>query len=146
MIYADIGYAEDFFATCLWTDDWDAANITDKNKALTMATKIIDQLNFLGDKADPNQENQFPRGTDTEVPNAIKEACVWIAKALIEGVNPEKEFENLFLLMQHFEGARVTFDSKPAPNIVAGVPSSTAWRLLYPFLRDGAVITLRRVD
>lgn len=145
--YANISYADDYFATRLFTEVWDDALDDDRTKALTMATRIIDRLNFVGEKADAAQEFQFPRGSDTDVPRDIKQACCEIALALLDGVDPDKEFENLFVTSNAFGGVRTSFDRPPVPgHTAAGVPSQTAWRLLFPYLRDPGVMTLRRVD
>lgn len=152
MNYGSITEAEAYFATRLNTDAWDclegAANETkDKTAALTMATKIIDRLNFLGCKTDPTQQNQFPRDAATTVPEAIKEASFEIALALLDGVDPEIEFENLFLISQGYSNVRATFDrAQKSPYFLAGVPSAAAWMLLKPFLIDPNEIRLDRVN
>jgi hypothetical protein len=145
--YADIEYADSYFMTRLNTAVWDDAVDADKTKALTMATEAIDRLNFLGCKYDAEQENQFPRDDDTVIPADIKKACCLIAFALLDGVDPEKEFENLFVSSNSFGGVRTTFDRPPvAAHIAAGIPSYRAWTLMFPYLRDPANLKLRRVD
>lgn len=152
MNYGTISEAETYFYTRLNTDAWDClagtANETkDKTAALTMATKIIDRLNFLGCKTDPTQENQFPRDESTEIPTEIKEASFEIALALLDGVDPEIEFENLFLTSQGYSNVRATFDrGQKSPYYLAGVPSAAAWMLLKPFLIDPNEIRLDRVN
>jgi hypothetical protein len=127
------------------TVPWDIATSPLRNKGLKQATKIIDSLNILGEKKDENQVLQFPRKEDDDVPNEIKEACWVIALALLDGVDPEIEFENLQMVAQGYANTRSTYDrSLPAEHLLAGVPSITAWRLLKPFLRDKNEITLLR--
>lgn len=115
-------------------------------KALTMATKIIDRLNYRGAKAESSQVNQFPRGTDTSVPSDIQQACFEIALALLDGVDPQLEAEALRRKSQGYANVRSTYDSEMvAPHIVAGVPSLTAWRYLVPYLRlpsDGLIMRI----
>lgn len=145
--YADASYADTYFSTRLKTAPWDDATSDEQDRALTMATRIIDNLNFLGDKADEEQDNQFPRGDDTETPTAIKQATCEIALALLDGVDPDKEYENLFKTSNAYGGVRTTFDGDAVPEyFAAGVPSFSAWKLILPFLRDPRGLKLRRVD
>ena len=145
--YADVDYGDAYFALRLRSQAWDDATDDDKVKALTEATDIIDQLNFAGDKTDSDQENQFPRSGDSDIPDAIKQAACEIAKALLDGVDPEKEFENLFKLSTSYGGVRTSFDrTSVAGHTVSGVPSFKAWKLLFPYLRDPAQIRIQRVD
>ena len=126
---------------------WEIANTTNRNKGLKQATIIIDRLNIQGEKTDENQDLQFPRDSDTEVPNDVKHACWLIALALLDGVDPDLEFENLQMVTQGYANVRSTYDRDlPAVHLLAGVPSIAAWRLLKPFLRDRNEISLLRVD
>lgn len=145
--YADAAYADSYFSTRLRTAAWDDATADEQERALTMATRTLNQLNFLGEKADEEQENQFPRGDDTVVPSAIKQAACEIALAFLDGVDPDKEYENLFKTSNAYGGVRTTFDGNAVPEyFAAGVPSLSAWKLILPFLRDPRVLKLRRVD
>jgi len=136
-----------YFASRLGTECWDDAISEDKDKALGQATHIIDRLNFVGCKNDVDQVNQFPRDTDTVVPDDVKNASIEIALALIDGVNPELEFENLFMTSQGYGGARSSYDRSVKPShVLAGVPSFTAWTFLKPYLRDPHSMELRRTS
>ncbi len=116
-------------------------------KALSMATKIIDRLNYRGVKYDVDQANQFPRGTDTTVPDDIGQACFEIALALLDGVDPQFEAENLSMTSQGYANVRSTYDRElTAPHISAGVPSLTAWRYLVPYLRDPRYVDFLRIS
>lgn len=145
--YATEVEAQAYFDTRLNTEPWDDAVTADREKALAHATNIIDRLNYLGEKYDPDQVNQFPRDTDDTVPDAIKNATAEIALALLDGVNPELEYENLYMTSQGYGGARSSFDRtmKP-PHLLAGVPSFTAWTYLAPYLRDATSIGLYRTS
>jgi hypothetical protein len=129
----------------LHTVPWEVANSTDRNKGLMQATIIIDRLNLRGEKTDATQELQFPRDADTEVPDDVKHACWLVALALLDGVDPDLEFENLQMVTQGYANVRSTYDRDlPAEHLLAGVPSIAAWRLLKPFLRDRNEINLLR--
>jgi len=125
---------------------WDTADDAQKTIALTKATKAINRLPFRGEKVDPTQENEFPRGTDTEVPQDILDACAELAFSFIEGRDSEFEFDNLIILGRSFGSVSTT--SKPdssRAHIAAGIPSFGAWKLLLPYLRSQDEMLVQRV-
>jgi len=145
--YATLAEGNTYMGERLNTAAWDAAADADKNKGLQWATKLIDRLNFLGEKTDEDQELQFPRDADTDVPDDIKNACIECASALLDGVDPEMEFENLSMVAQGYSNVRSTYDrSRPAEHILAGIPSVTAWRYLKPYIRDVHTVDLERAS
>jgi hypothetical protein len=126
---------------------WDSANEATRTKALNISTKKIDALNFLGDKTDSSQELQFPRGGDTEVPEAIKEATILLAVRLLDDVDPEREFENQFMSSFQYENIKSTYDrSRVAINVLHGIPSWEAWIRIQPYLYETAAVRLTRVS
>ena len=143
--YADTGGGDAYFATRVGSDAWDEAEVTDKTKALGHATRIIDSLSFMGQKLDPTQENAFPRFGQTDIPEDVLNACYEIAIALLDGINPDLEFENLSQTSTHYANVKTTFNRDTLPeHTVAGVPSPVAWRLLKPWLYDNrSVSTIR---
>jgi hypothetical protein len=147
MSYGTIAAGDTYFASRLGNaaDAWTAATDPNKTKAIAHGTSIIDQLNFKGEMADDDQDNQFPRGDDSEVPTAIEEATYDIAGSLLDGADPEVEGENLRLKAQGYGNIRSTYDTDiPAMHHVAGVPSRTAWLKILPFLRDVSHIHVSR--
>lgn len=145
--YTDPGTGDIYFATRMGSDAWDNADTVDKTKALGHATMIIDNLNFLGEKLDSTQENQFPRYGQTDTPTDIINACCEIALALLDGINPELEYENLMQTHAGYANVKSTYTRDQLPeHILAGVPSSTAWRFLKPWLADSRSIDMNRVS
>lgn len=145
--YATIAEAQTYFDRVVNTRPWDCASATERTKALAQATDIIDRLNFLGVKTDDAQVNQFPRKDDILIPDDIKNASAAIALALLDGVDPEMEFENLHLKSQGYGAVRGSYDQNPPmPHTVAGIPSVTAWRFLKPYLRDPKMIDIFRIS
>ena len=143
--YADVTYGDAYMADRLRTDAWDDASSADKLKALKQATAAIDKLNFAGEKADADQVNQFPRGDDTEVPDAIAQATCELALALLDDVDPNLEMEALGRTRQYVGDARTERDTSFAhDHIRAGIPSIQAWMLLVPFLRDPRILDVDR--
>ena len=163
-----IAEATEYFAQRLHETAWSAASDADREKALVAATQIIDGLNFKGCKhsvytlldansaadtseiqaTEASQALEFPRGADTEVPEAIRRACYEIAYALLDGKDPELELENLSVESMGYGQVRTGYSRNQVPieHIINMVPSSVAWRLLRPFLRDGDAVKLSRVS
>jgi hypothetical protein len=165
--YGTLSEAQDYFDARLHEYAWSEADPADRPKALRAATIILDTLNYKGQKnavyalleADPDatdeeirtaessQALEFPRGDDDEVPEAIRIACYEIAHAMLDGKDPELELENLGISSQGISSLRTTYNRNQVPieHIINGVPSSSAWRLILPFLRDDDAVRLLRV-
>ena len=145
--YCTTTEADTYFERRLNKDAWTDASTADKETALKESTDIIDRLNYYGEKTDENQELQFPRNDDTEVPQDIKNACAEVALALLDGVDPDMEYENIRMTSQAYANVRSTYrDDAPAEYIGLGIPSVRAWRLLKPYIRDTSEIDLSRVS
>lgn len=165
-IYGSLSEAQAYFDGRLHETAWSAASVADRRKSLLAATRIIDTLNYKGNKAtvyalleenedatdeeiraaEASQATQFPRGADTEAPEAIRTACYEIAYALLDGVDPQLELEAIGVSSAGLESVRTTYSRqhKPVDHIINGVPSYAAWRLLLPFLRDDRSVKLLR--
>lgn len=125
---------------------WVEASPEDQFSALSLATRDIDSLNFAGSPAVAGQPRKFPRGTDTESPPAILEACVMIAVERLDGKRPGEEVENQGLSGTSYASVRTTYDRASGPeHLAAGIVSFEAWRLLRPFLRDPSTFKQSRV-
>lgn len=166
--YGTLQEANEYFDARLHESAWYGADYADRPKALIAATRIIDTLNFKGYKAtvaallaatpdataaqireaEAAQALEFPRGTDTEVPEAIRIACYEIAHSLLDGKDLEVELENLGISSTGYESVRTTYSRSQIPieHIINGVPAVIAWRLIRPFLRDEDAVRLARVS
>lgn len=145
--YLTIAEAQAYFDKRLSTDAWDDANAVDRQKALEQATRIIDRLNYIGDRHVDTQDNEFPRGTDTVVPTDIKYATAEIALALLDGVDAEVEYENLNMTAYKYGPVQATFErTHVSEATLVGIPSMIAWRYLIPYLRDPNSVKLNRVS
>ena len=137
-MYINLAEANEYFSTRLHADAWAEASDADKDKALAMATKVIDRQLLKGRKATDTQELAFPRYPDTEVPEAVKEACCEEALALLERGNSQRrklqqEGVQSFTLGNMSE----TF----TPGAGKGLLSQEAKELLRPWLLGGVFIT-----
>lgn len=88
--YCTIEFADEYFSGRLHAESWAGADDSTKEKALRQATKTIDRQPLRGRKATDEQELAFPRYPDTELPEAIKEACCEEALALLERGNSQR--------------------------------------------------------
>jgi hypothetical protein len=166
--YGSLLEANNYFDMRLHETAWTGADVADRPKALWAATQIIDTLNYKGQKAavyslllaNPNattaqlrdaeasQPMEFPRGSDTSVPESIRRACYEIAHSLLDGKDPELELENLGIISQGYSSVRTTYQRSQVPieHLINGVPNALAWRLIRPFLRDGDQLKISRIS
>lgn len=174
--YGTLNEANEYFASRLYTDAWDAATDSNRIKALAQATRIIDNLNFKGVKsavydimydsdgvrytgdnfptedaiitADRTQELEFPRGKDSDVPSNIEYACYEIAYALLEGFDPDVAAEEARVTKRHYSAVGTTYADGDLSSeyLLYGIPNGTVWRWLVPYLVDARSIKMRRVN
>lgn len=170
--YATLEEAQEYFETRLHSSAWDTYAVSDRIAALVTATRQIDRLRFAGEKnaawlvrdrynsvcltseqrqaianAGLSQELEFPRGSDTEIPNDIKIACMEIAFELLSGKDPQMELENLSIISQGYSSVRNTQDrSFVHEHLNAGIVSLLAWQYLRPYLRDDQDFKISRVS
>lgn len=136
-----------YATTQLFFEAWTRATTAKKTQALNHATGIVNTLPLLGSKTDPDQTDAFPRDSDTETPQPVEYAVYEIAKALLEGINPQKEIDNLPLSSTAFIGVRKSRDTSiEIPYKQLGLPSPTAYRLLRPYLMDERSIQILRTS
>lgn len=143
--YCTIDWANQLALELLGTGPWDNATEANQDKALRSATRMIDRLNFAGEKADPDQSRQFPRGTDTAVPQNIMIATFYIALALLDGRETELELQDTVVTKHRIGPVETDYDRSKAPeHILAGIPSLEAWLYIKPYLRrHGSVVVSR---
>jgi hypothetical protein len=162
--YGTVSEATTYFSYKLHETVWSVASANDRHLALIAATKIIDALNFKGDKhtvfvststddavlraANAAQNLEFPRDEDTTVPPQIERACYEIARSLLDGRDPEIELEALAMTSQGYAALKTQYirEGLPFEHIVNGVPSFAAWCLLRPFLRDVSNFQVNRAS
>lgn len=145
--------ADIYFATRLHVLAWNEASSSDKTIALTEATQRIDRLRFSGNLVEDDQDLEFPRyyGDEAEgneeIPDNIKIACYELAFTLLDGIDPDLEFENLGVVGQGYSSVRISkLSTAILDHIAAGIPNMTAWRHLLPYLAQSKAIRLHRVS
>ena len=153
-MYISVADANSYFANRLHKLAWNEATSDSKGIALAEATERIDRLRFTGWPVEDDQANEFPRyydyaegaEGDEEVPEDIEKATAEVALALLDGVDPEFEFENLNVSSNAYSSVRTSRNTQLTPaHTAAGIPSVLAWRYLLPWLAPDKAIQLVRV-
>lgn len=142
--FGTVNEADTYFQGRIENDVWLNCDPDRKLRALISATRLINRLNFIGDKADPNQENEFPRGTSLTIPFEIKYATFESAYALADDYDPELEQHILVQDQMTYDQVRSKRNAMVLEHIAHGIPSGVAWSYLRPFLRDGSTFNLFR--
>lgn len=125
--------------------DWESAPDGNKEIWLNKATRTLDSLVWKGVKADSEQTNAFPRGSETEIPQDIIDATIELAYAYSCGINPDIEFDNLSITSRKLGPVSTTSDTTiPKAYIIMGVVSMDAYRLIAPYLQSQRLQRLER--
>lgn len=145
--YGSVQNADNYFYLHEKYADWACHSREDKLRFLTSASRRIDRLNFICQKADENQLLQFPRTGDTRVPVVIEQATYELAMKLGTGIDPDTEAENLSRTISLYGSMRSVYDRSFVPEYTrCGIPSQTAWNLLYPYLRSNLHLEILRTS
>ena len=153
-MYISVAEANTYFSSRLHKLAWDEATSNSKEIALTEATERIDRLRFGGWPVDDEQANEFPRyydyaegaEGDETVPEDIEKATAEVALALLDGVDPDFEFENLTVSSNAYSSVRTSRNTQLTPaHVAAGIPSALAWCYLLPWLAPDKQIQINRV-
>lgn len=122
---------------------WSSYSLDNRLKALKMANRLINGMNFAGEKADPEQVWQFPRGRDTEISQAIQDACCELALSFLR--RGASTFD-VRMKRQKTGDAETEYDTKfiSESYVIFGIDSPKALALLKPYLRDPNIIDLDR--
>lgn len=158
--YGDVTGGDLYFANSLTGRTWKRKSPDEKYRALVDATRLIDTLNFAGQKADPLQVLQFPRKnsytdpvtaetettSDVNVPDDIKAATYIVADRLLDGWDPDMEGDLSAVQSSKYQGASTMYNREYIPeHMRAGIPSAKAWALLRPYVRDPQEVDFTRM-
>jgi len=163
-MYGSISGGDTYFATRLHAQAWTGASDPDKTAAITEASEAIDRLRFAGVRhsvwlvietygdrdaqlaAVAGQGNEFPRGSDEDVPTDIEVACYEEALSRLDGKGPDEELEDLAVVAQGYSSVRTTYDRTfTQEHLNAGIVSPRAWRYLKPYLAGPRDFKISRV-
>ena len=173
--YGSVAGGNAFFAARLHAYDWDRSSPDDRLKALVQATELIDQFDYIGQKAtvytlveasdddtdwttatnraliqaaEEAQPLEFPRDADSTVPTEIENATYLIAKALLSGRDPEADLENLSVTTSSYGGVKTSYqrDGNNQEHLAHLIPSPQAFNLIRPFFRERNLFDVKRVS
>lgn len=145
--YITVNDAQAYFDDRLNSDAWDDATDDDKLKALKTATRLINNLRFIGKKAVPGQENEFPRSGQADVPIAIQEATCELALLLLDQIDSNMEVDNTNVTSETLGGVKTTYARDfTMAHVRNGIPSSEAWAKLLPYLTDPLAVKIGRLS
>lgn len=147
-MYGSVSAANTYFSDYFSTEAWDNATTAMKTKALNSASRDVDNLNFVSEKVEEDQQHEWPRKyiNNSETPDDIVYATYEQAKAYLEGKEQDAEYEGAIMSSQDFGPVRTTYNrnmNSPV-HVRSGILSISAWRLLRPFLRSTRNIELVR--
>lgn len=155
--YIDIIGADAYFAGRLYSEAWTSATPENKEKALKQATKAIDRQPLKGRPVNLTQALAFPRcyfvpgappsqyrfdllpgwWCETEVPQAVKDACCEEALALLErGNSQRRKLQQEGVQSASIGGVSETY----VPGSGKGLLSMEAQELLKPYLAGAVAI------
>lgn len=167
--YGTVNGGDIYFASRLHSYDWTTSSADDKLKAISQASELIDQFDYVGQKHTINalgsqndftplaweaaiiaaniaQPLEFPRGYSAVIPSDIEQAAYLIAQALLSGRDPDQDLENVTLKMSRM-GQLVSqrdTEGNTQDHLAHLIPSPLAWNKIRPFLRERNQFTLNR--
>jgi len=174
LYYGTLDEANTYFDDRLHSTAWADAAAADLPKALNTVRQAIDNLNFKGVKsavydimydstgnllstqptqtaiiaASDTQPLEFPRGSDSVVPEQIKYAQWEEAIMRLDGADPVSEYEALRVKRQGYSSVRTTYadDDASVEHLAYGIVSPLAWQLLLPYLLFSRDLRFSRVN
>ena len=136
--YATLAEADTYLECVLNKDAWELTTDARRTTALAQATNNIRALNV----PDFSDVTLYPT-----VPQNIIDATTEIALKLLEGYDPEFELEQSRVKSQTFDRIKqVNKEGEISLHIIAGVASSTAFRILLQYLPNPTTVRLDRLD
>jgi hypothetical protein len=131
-----------YFAQLFKKDIWKNSSRDDKQASLN-----IDRFNFVGCPATTTQTLQCPRGLQTSIPTDIIYATYEEAYQVLSGKDIEDALNEYRIQERRFANIHTIYipGVKVPQHVAAGILSSKAWRLIYPYLSRPDEITLVRV-
>lgn len=154
--YITTDEADIYFQGKLFKDAWLEADMPDRRAALIEATTILDQIDYISQKAVNTQEHEFPRYAifpqfdnvtydSDNVPFQIKYATAELALALLDGFERDKSINTNNIYSQAYGLNKVIYDRTGlSPHAKAGI-TPEVWIMIQPLVKDFSSIELSRV-
>lgn len=145
-MYISISDADAYFEKKFNYQLWAGSNFTTKTRALSEASLLLDNFNYSGTKTEESQEHEFPRNSETEIPEKMQWACAEIAYSILGGYNVDEAIAQLSVVSQGFASVRATYARDRVPeHLRYGIPSILAWGYIRPYLQPADTIKVNKV-
>lgn len=144
--YGTVADGDIYFSNKLRPVSWTSATDAEKLLALKEATVILEMFAYRGIKTDSNQELEFPRGGDIEIPTDIEEAAYEIAFNILKGLDLDQEMRNANIKRRKYGRDIETEYFGNNSFISTGMLSVLAYQKIYPYLRDSDSYDMVRVS
>ncbi len=128
--YISVDDADSYFSTHLYPAEWDSADVDQKERALKMSTRILDEkIDWIGDKNTKEQALAWGRsgviddGYDvpsTIVPEPVKNATAEFAKHLIAD-NSTENADGKGLEKLEVGSVKLTFDKTDTADVLPNI-------------------------
>lgn len=154
--YVDVATADAYHATRLNSSKWSSASTADKEAALKMATRRLEQLEWAGEKTDDLSANslRWPRSyvynadgqleDANAVPKAIEDATAEYALDLLKAAADETAGEAFATEEVQVGPIKLKLDTDRPSQTASDGLSSEVDTLIAPYVESSAVIELVR--
>lgn len=162
--YADLAYADAYFADLLYGAEWESFSASKREKALAQATRSLDRLNWRGrvneafitepGRAWPRAQYMQPMNeapTET-VPDSVRVACAETALAILQNRTEEAlAKQGGEVSSERIGNVSVSYRQGTAslPALLrktAGLGSLAAYQAISIFLADGRSVRFTRIN
>lgn len=116
-------------------DVWTDSNSDEREKALDEATRYIDSFVYDGEKANPNQDNEFPRKGQTPLPEEVKQGCFELALFFLTEYKA-KEFTDGYrakMLQDGIDNGTITLADSSERMVFA--EKKDPRKVIYPYIK-----------
>lgn len=148
--YADVAFAEAYFAQRMDVSLWTAlADADSKKRVLCAATQYMDLLAYSGYKNDQAAPREFPRNGDPDIPYCVSQACCEEALALLNGKTMEKLYAKAGIASESTGDVSTSYTGIGPAQLLGenrGFLSPVSLRLMTEWLRDDDSFFMDRVS
>lgn len=148
--YVDVATADTYFSSRLYADTWEEATPQSKEKALKMATKILDAMDWKGTKTDSGNSLRWPRtgvynrddeALDSEtIPAFLEEATAELALDLLDDDTTKTSEQDKALVKKVKAGPVDVEFAVPDVSEKKALQSDVVWLISYYLDSSGARI------
>jgi hypothetical protein len=153
--YITVADADTYHGNNLNVTDWTGASTADKEKALKMSTRLMDErIDWIGEKNTDTQALRYPRAgvttpdgysvETTELPTPITNACAEFAKYLIAS-DRTGDASGKGITSVGVGSVSLTFDKTDTADVLPSIVSEMlrGWGVIHERAKFGVATVLR---